>query len=91
MRMRVVRDLGDTLLFDAKEQGKLGIEEVAVDGKPIGAFKWNIEHDKKEFKFTLAPLEVDVIKETLTEMDKSSEITNDLLSIWEKFFGSGQN
>jgi len=77
--VKIVRELRETLSFSEEEHAALKFERTESGGT-----EWDTGGEKdKEIDF--APRALALVVETLERMDKEQKVTEDYLSIFEKF------
>lgn len=80
--LKVVRDLKSALSFSEKEHKDFEIEQQAV-GKQIFT-KWNAAGDK-EIEIKIGEKATDIIVKELKTLDTSKKLTQEHMSVYEKF------
>ena len=78
--LRIVHNLRAALSFSEEEHAALKMEQ-NVEG-----FKWDADV-VQDSEVVIGPRAHVLIQDTLTGMDKSSKLTEDFFSLWEKFCG----
>jgi hypothetical protein len=78
--LRIVQNLRAALSFSEEEHAALKMEQNEE------GFKWDAEISQ-EREVEIGPRAQVLIQDTLKGMDKSSKLTEDFFSLWEKFCG----
>ena len=93
VNLKIIRDFQVALSATAEEKKECGIHEggdkylddAGVERTvPVGALAWERNIDKE---ITVPEYIQEKIKETLLELDKNEKITNEHLTLYEKFVG----
>ena len=77
--LKLIRQLREDLSFTAEEHKHFGFVE---EGEKI---KWNPEYASEEKEIEINDVMLGVIKNQLKQMDKAEKLTENHLSLWEKF------
>jgi hypothetical protein len=80
--LKIVRKLRETLSLSEEENERFGMQRIEVDGQP--AFKWD-DKVPQEAEIEISAMGRNIIVSKLAELSSSKKLTEDLLTVYEKF------
>lgn len=85
--LKILRELRESLSFteDELKQFKFEQEEIEVDGKKMTQTTWDTEEAKKEVEITMGDKALEIVRETMSGLDKAKKLDEGLFTCYEKF------